>query len=216
MSAHRDLKAPTLEFLDLFCNKKDIEKSVTYLHPEFTATHDDWAPKDLDGFIEQWKHLITSLWPEFKYEAIDTVQEGNKVWVYARITGLQNGEAKDSIDMLEWDKEGEKIIKTKDVQRTVEHHVHKNEIVWKMRPYPANMKEALSMKEYQLESNRVFMLLETWRRQERSIGVIIESKEQQQKKQEHNPSISDNKNHSILQPKHQKTSTDPNTEMTGH
>jgi hypothetical protein len=40
--------------------------------------------------------------------------------VYARITGLPNGEVKGSIDMLEWYEKREKIIRAKDVQRTVQ------------------------------------------------------------------------------------------------
>lgn len=48
------------------------------------------------------------------------MREENKVWVYARISGLPNGEVKDTVDMLEWDEKGEKLIRAKDVQRTIQ------------------------------------------------------------------------------------------------
>lgn len=120
MVAYKDLKTPTIEFLNIWCNEKNVEKGLTYLHQDMTAVHDDDAPRSLDNFIAGWKYIITSLAPEFKYDTKDIMQEGNKVWVYARISGLPNGEVKDTVDMLEWDEKGERLIRAKDVQRNIQ------------------------------------------------------------------------------------------------
>jgi hypothetical protein len=39
--------------------------------------------------------------PDFKFEVIDMVQEGNKVWVISRISDLLREIVKDSVDMME-------------------------------------------------------------------------------------------------------------------
>jgi hypothetical protein len=57
--------------------------------------------------------------PDFKIEVMNAIQEGNKVWLYSRISGLPGGVVKDSVDMTLWSDEG-KLVETKDVQRVVE------------------------------------------------------------------------------------------------
>jgi hypothetical protein len=49
----------------------------------------------------------------------DAVKEGNKVWLFSKITGLPGGVFKDSVDRSVWDEEG-KFVETKDVQRVLE------------------------------------------------------------------------------------------------
>ena len=120
MATTKDLKTPTLKWLEVWCNEKNVEEGLKLIHPSMTMTHDDGPTRDRETYVAFWKYLIASVAPNFKYKAIDAVQDGRKVWVYARITGLPGGEAKDSVDMFEWDEQGEKMLKAKDVQRTVQ------------------------------------------------------------------------------------------------
>ena len=68
--------------------------------------------------MEGWTQFIQYL-PDFGMEIKEAIQDGNMVWVYSRITGLTGTAVKDSLDMGLWDNEGN-LVKTKDVQRTIE------------------------------------------------------------------------------------------------
>ncbi len=63
--------------------------------------------------------MTTEMAPGFAVEVRDAVCEGNKVWLYVRISGLPGGVVKDGIDMTVWSDEG-KLVLSRDVQRTLE------------------------------------------------------------------------------------------------
>jgi hypothetical protein len=57
--------------------------------------------------------------PNFKIEVKDAVTEGNKVWLFSKVTGLPGGVFKDSVDMSVWDEEC-KFVETENVQGVLE------------------------------------------------------------------------------------------------
>ena len=118
MPSPRDLKAHAVEFLDR-CKEKNLSKGATYLHKSMTAYHDDNPPvKGAGQFIAGWTKAIQFI-PNFKIEVKDAVKDGNKVWLFSKITGLPGGVFKDSVDRSVWGEEG-KFVETKDVQRVLE------------------------------------------------------------------------------------------------
>ena len=54
----------------------------------------------------QARKKLSAAVPDFYFELEDTVQEGNNVWVFARIAGLPGGIARDGVDMTEWSEGG--------------------------------------------------------------------------------------------------------------
>lgn len=66
-----------------------------------------------------WKIAFSA---DFHDDIKDMVQEGDKVWVYGRITGMPVGVVKDSVDMMVWNEEG-KMKYYKAVQREVSDEV---------------------------------------------------------------------------------------------
>ena len=119
MAAPKDLKAHAIELLNIWCNEKDIGKGIPYLHPSVTQIHDDEPPiQGADTFVARWKEFLKFV-PDFKMDIKDVIQEGNRVWIFSRISGLPDGVVKDSVDMTVFDEDG-KLLHTKDVQRVVE------------------------------------------------------------------------------------------------
>lgn len=117
MGASLDLKAHAIAALDEICNKRDFEKATTYLDPDMIQYHDDSTIKGAETFINTFKQILQHV-PDFHLKVIDAVVEGNKVWVFSKISGLPNGDVKDSVDMLHFNDEG-KLVMAKDVQRSV-------------------------------------------------------------------------------------------------
>jgi predicted SnoaL-like aldol condensation-catalyzing enzyme len=55
MPAPHDLKTRSTEFLNIWCNEKDISKGKAYLHPSIIAYHDDNpAEEGTDALMEGW------------------------------------------------------------------------------------------------------------------------------------------------------------------
>ena len=120
MSTKPDLKAAALTLIDLVCNKRDYEKAATYLTPDMEQYHDDRPPlRGAEAFLANFKKMTTEIAPGFSVEVRDAVCEGNKVWLYVRLSGLPGGAVKDGIDMTVWSDEG-KLVLSRDVQRTLD------------------------------------------------------------------------------------------------
>ena len=66
--------------------------------------------------------MILKVAPNIKVEILDTVAEviedGGKVWMLSRITGMPDAEEKESVDMMVFNSEGI-VVASKDLQRAV-------------------------------------------------------------------------------------------------
>jgi hypothetical protein len=51
MPTQQGLKAHAVEFLNIWCDEKDISKDAVYLHPLLIAYHDIPAVKVADAFV---------------------------------------------------------------------------------------------------------------------------------------------------------------------
>jgi hypothetical protein len=79
MSAPVDLKARAIEFLDIWCNEKDLSKGIAFLDPSMTAQHDDGpSVKGAEQFMVGWIKAMQFM-PDFKIEVMNAIQEDNKV-----------------------------------------------------------------------------------------------------------------------------------------
>ena len=119
-SSKPDPKTQALTFIDLMCNKRDYEKAATYLSPDMEQYHDDREPiRGSETFLAGFKKMATQIAPGFHIEILDAVAQGQKVWIFVRISGLPNGLVKEGIDMTTWSEDG-KLLLSRDCQRVVE------------------------------------------------------------------------------------------------
>lgn len=118
------LKGRATYLMQEFCNNHSdftFPQLLPLIHPDFTATHDDWPANKWDQFTSTLGGIIKEM-PDFHCEVKDVIAEmdqqgGGRAWVFSRITGHPGGQV-DSVDMMTFDKEG-RIVGTKDVQRSV-------------------------------------------------------------------------------------------------
>ena len=117
-----------LEIFNAICVTKDVKTLIPLLSPGLRAFHDDHpAITSRDDFLAYYSQILTMA-PNFKAEVLDHVVQvdeeggGGKVWIFARLSGLPGGGAKESVDMMVIDSEG-LLVRTKDVQRGVEGQV---------------------------------------------------------------------------------------------
>ena len=115
-----DIKATALALIDLMCNKRDFANGATYLSPNMEQYQDDKPPlQGSEAFLANFKTMLTELAPESHVDVLDAVCEGNKVWVYVRISGLPGGMVKEGVDMTVWSEEGT-LISLRNFQRVLE------------------------------------------------------------------------------------------------
>lgn len=118
-------KARAIEALDLLCNQpltaENLDRIKAIFHPRFCIVHagdDDPAPDGRDAWLGRLVKRREQL-AHFHMEIRDAVAEGDKVWVFAKLTGLSGGAAKMSVDMMTVDADG-LIVECQDVERLIE------------------------------------------------------------------------------------------------
>jgi predicted SnoaL-like aldol condensation-catalyzing enzyme len=113
-----DLKAHCLHFLDLISNKRDIATAEKMIHASCQFIHDDQPPKSRDEFLAFWPQMMSNA-PKFNVEVRDVVREGNKVWVFSKVTGRMDGTDCDDLHMFEFKDDG-MCLKSHGVHRVIQ------------------------------------------------------------------------------------------------
>lgn len=89
MPTKPDFKATALTLIDLMCNKRDFAKGATYLLYNMEQYQDDKPPpQGSEAFLANFEKMLTEIASESHVDVLDAIYEGNKVWVYVRISGL--------------------------------------------------------------------------------------------------------------------------------
>jgi hypothetical protein len=93
MPTQQGLKAHAVEFLNIWCDEKDISKDAVYLHPLLIAYHDIPAVKVADAFVLGW-HSFFELRPSSRRISRKSFRTATRCGYTRAITGVPGGVVK--------------------------------------------------------------------------------------------------------------------------